>query len=106
MGCTLGAVEPLNVPQPTSDLALLELLLGDLLLLLGLELHVTVVLGTRVDSRRDGRGGRSAGDAGSGATVLESVERDGRVAALGHPAIVDVPLLGAQSAHKLLVMGN
>lgn len=110
MGCALGAVEPVDVAEAATDLALLELLLGDLLLLLGLELHLRVVLDARVDSaaddRVDGGADGGAGDAAAGSAVLEAVEADGGVALQGDAAIGDVPLLGAKGADELLVMGD
>ncbi|GKT42818.1 uncharacterized protein ColSpa_03000 [Colletotrichum spaethianum] len=63
----------------------------------------------------DGAVGDAVGNAGHGcggdgaagrAAVLKRAEVDGGVAAEGDAAIVDVPLLGAQRADELLVMGN
>ena len=107
----LGAVEPLDVPQTPSDLALLELLLGHLLLLLGAELHLAVVLGAAVDGAANGAAARrgcvqAAGQRAAGPAVVEPVERDGGVPAVGHPSVVDVPLLGRERADELLVMGD
>lgn len=110
MGSTLGAVEPVDVTETTTDLTLLELLLGHLLLLLGLELHVRVVLNATVDGTADDRvGGCADGGAGNGAArsaVLKAIEADGGITALSHTAVIDVPLLRAQGANELFVVRN
>ena len=114
----LGAVEPLNVPQPPASLALLQLLLGHLLLLLGLESHAvardtkrTVILGAGVDG--GGRLAHASGGvdtAGDGrcrlAAVLKAVESGGVLALVGDAAVDDVPGLGGESANELFVMGD
>ena len=111
MRSALGAVEPLNVSQATTDLSLLELLLGHLLLLASAELHIRVVLCAAVDGRADdgacGGGGDDAGcTAGWVAGVFEAVEAHSRGATEGDHAVLDVPLLGAKSTDEFFVVGN
>ena len=102
----LGAVEPLDVSQTATNLALLNLLLGHLLLLLGLELELGVVLDTTGGGAVNGGAGGGAGNAAAGAAVLEAVEADGGGAALRNLAVLDEPLLGAEGADELFVVGN
>jgi hypothetical protein len=107
---TLGTVEPLNVTESATDLTFLKLLLGHLLLLLGLELHILVVLHatvvSAVVSAAHSRAGGGAVDATARTAVLEAVEADSGVTAKGNTAVADVPLLRAESADELFVMGN
>lgn len=107
------------MPQPAAGLLLLDLLLGQLLLLLGPELHAlardaAIVLGAAVHGTADGagaeRGGVKAAVDGrgglAGAAILEAVERGSGRAAVGDAAVVDVPLLRGEGADELFVVGD
>lgn len=111
--CTFLRTQPLNVSQASADLSVLEILLGHLLLLAGAESHISRILGAAVGGARGGagddaacHGGDGAGDAAAGAGILEAIGGDGEVTLVGDASISDVPLLGAERANKLLVMGN
>jgi len=107
VGSALRAVEPLDVPQSPPDLSLLEVLLGQPLLLPGAELELSIVLSTAGHGTADDGTGGGAGDATARtAGVLEAIEADGSVATLGDTAIVDEPLLGAQGTDELFVVRN
>lgn len=105
---------PFDVAQTTTDLTLLLLSTGHLLLLLSAELEVAFI--ARVDGRwgggwgGTGNGGASGGGSRAGrrvgGTVLEAVEADGVVGAADNATVGDVQLLGAESAHKLFVVRN
>jgi hypothetical protein len=101
---------PFNVSQSSSDLSLLQILLGQLLLLLSLECHVPVVFGAGVDGgwsgRSDGTADSRASDATTRSRVLEAVGRDGHVALVDHTSSLDVPLLRAEGTNELFVVGN
>lgn len=99
--------------QAPAGVSVLEILLGHLLLLAGTESHISRVLGAAVGGARGGTGdsaarhrGNGAGDAAARAGILEAVGRDGEVTLVGHAAVSDVPLLWAEGADELLVMGN
>jgi hypothetical protein len=92
--------------KSAADLTLLELLLGHLLLLPGLELHIRVVLDTAVDSAANNGAGGSAVDATAGTAVLKTIETDGSVSSKGNTAITDVPLLRAKGTDKLFIVRN
>ena len=101
----LGAVQPLDVPQPATHLLLLELLLRQALALLArLELHVAAVFGLGVDGAAGHARGGAAHGAAAGAAVLEAVQGDGEVALVRDAPVGDVPLLRAERAHELLVV--
>ena len=80
------------MPQPASDLPLLDLRPRELLLLLRLELHFRVVLCAGVCCR-----GRCAADvtadvAGSRPGIFESIKRDSKMAFVRDATIGYVPL--------------
>ena len=103
----LGAIQPLDVPQPATDLLLLELLLRQPFALAArLELHVHPVLGLGVDRAAGDAGGRAADGAAAGPAVLEAVGAHGEVALVRDAAVGDVPLLWAERADELLVVGD
>jgi hypothetical protein len=107
----LGAVQPLDVPEPPPHLTLLLLSPGHLLLLFRPELHVvTLAFGLRHDRRsiraRVSRRHVRASNAASRPRVLEAVHADCQVALVCDTAICDVPLFGAQSADELFVVGD
>ncbi|KAI6775695.1 hypothetical protein HG530_002453 [Fusarium avenaceum] len=90
---TLRTVEPLDVTESATDLTLLDLLLGHLLLLLGLELHILIVLHatvvSAVVSAAHSRAGGGAVDATARTAVLEAVKADSGVTAKGNTAVAD-----------------
>lgn len=109
----LGAVEPFDMAQSSADLRLLDLLLGLLALLLGLELERSgVILDRTIDSTIRGTASCGTGD-GAGYTtshaaartaILEAIKQDGCITLHRHPSIVDVPLLAREGADKLFVV--
>ena len=110
---TLWTVQPLDMPQPSTDLSVLHLGSGELLLLLGLELHIAFGLaldgglGWRALGRRRSRADDTARHAGSGpGGVVEAVESDGQVSLLRQAAVGYVPLLRAEGANEFFVVGN
>lgn len=102
----LWTIQPLDVAKTSPDLALFDFLLGHFFLLLGLEPHFRVVFDAGIDGAADDGAGGGAGDAASGAGVLEAVQGDGGGAAVGDAAVVDEPLLGAEGADELFVVGD
>lgn len=110
--CLLWRAEPVDVPQSSSDLSLLQLLSSQLLLLPGSELHVT--FGFALYSTSAGAANcrwNSGADVGAchrgtWARILEAIHRNSQVSLLSQPSIGYVPLLGAKGTNKLLVVGN
>jgi hypothetical protein len=80
-------------------------------LLLGLERHVSIVLGSTIHRRGSCAAHVAASDAAVEATsgersVLETVGRNSQMTLMRYTAIGNVPLLGAKGTHKFLVMGD
>jgi len=120
---TLRRVQPLDMSQLPTHLALLLLRTSHLLLLLGLELERSVLCVRDLGTWQGGRGRCVAGgadvaaghgaaaDAGAQAwstwcAVLEAVERDGKLRFRCQATGVDVPLFWAQGADEFFVVGN
>jgi hypothetical protein len=103
----LRTIQPLNMPQPSADLPLLNLRPCHLLLLLRAELHVpTGILRLTVHRARSRARHRAADITAPGAGVLEAIERHGEVAFMRDAAVSHMPLLGAERADELLVVGD
>lgn len=99
------------MPKTSSDITFLKFLLRHLLLLFGLECHISIVLCTAVHSRGSCAAHIAASDAAVEATsrersVLKTVGRNSQVALMRYPTIDNVPLLGTKSTDELFVVGN
>src|SRR5271170_5900243 len=102
----LGTIQPLDMPQPSPNIPLLQLRPRHLLLLLRLELHVAIILCATIHRTR-GRAAYGAADVtASRPRVLKPVQIDGQVTLVRHPAVGHVPLLRAESTDKLFVVAD
>ena len=102
----LRTIQPLNMPQPSADLPLLDLRACHLLLFLRAEFQVSAILSLTVHRARRRARDSTAHIAAPGAGVLEAIQTHGQVALMRDAAVSHMPLFGAQRADELLVVGD